>query len=270
MVESPSSTCTPWRDVVDAGMFADEQDDQFMPRRRSVDDSGRRRSADGAPSSEMVAPPPPPLNGRAYVRDVASRDWGVTFSTPSNLWGAVAAGDREGTGGEGSSSAFVATIRQAEPTETPTETTNTTTATSDSELIGAGEGAAASALGSKWWASDSEASEGEEEEDGEVRDEDEDDKLEAEQQQQLKQKQAGHNLRRDLVLGRLLGLVCAPAGGALPHALPSLAAQLQRLGIIPLWLKVRTEVNTMEMCIAWRRHGPLVDPNPTQCHLSQL
>ena len=254
MVESSSSTYTPWRDVVDAGMFADEPDDHLVLRRRSADDSGRRRSADGAPSSEMPAPPPPPpLNGRADARDDGIRDYGVTFSTPSNLWGAVAAGDREGTGGGGSSSAFVATLRQAEPTGTTTETT-TTTATSDSEMIGAGEGVAASALGSKWWASDSEASEGEEEEEeeeeGEVGDEEEDEEQQQQQQQQFKQKQADHNLRRDLVLGRLLGLVCAPAGGALPHALPSLAAQLQRLDIIPLWLKVRTEGKAAEICVA--------------------
>jgi hypothetical protein len=45
------------------------------------------------------------------------------------------------------------------------------------------------------------------------------------------------NLRRDLVLGRLLMLVCGPAG-PLPHALPALAAQLLHLAIIPNWLKV--------------------------------
>ena len=37
-----------------------------------------------------------------------------------------------------------------------------------------------------------------------------------EQQQQRKRKAADRNLRRDLVLGRLLGLVCAPAGEILP------------------------------------------------------
>jgi hypothetical protein len=30
VVESPSSSFSPWRDIVDAGMFADELGDQFM------------------------------------------------------------------------------------------------------------------------------------------------------------------------------------------------------------------------------------------------
>ena len=48
---------------------------------------------------------------------------------------------------------------------------------------------------------------------------------------------ADQRLRRDLVLGRMLSLLCDPRG-PLPHALPSLAAQLARLAIIPTWLKV--------------------------------
>eukprot|EP00898_Chlorokybus_atmophyticus_P003003 jgi/Chlat1/3703/Chrsp251S03860 len=42
-------------------------------------------------------------------------------------------------------------------------------------------------------------------------------------------------LRKDLVLGQLLRLVCGGAG-RLPHMLPALAAQLHTLGVLPSWL----------------------------------
>ena len=71
------------------------------------------------------------------------------------------------------------------------------------------------------------------------------------------------NLRRDLVFGRLLTLLCGPSG-PIPHTLPALTGQLHQLRVIPTWL--RTVLDTRPSMLA--RAFEKVRPRPPRPPLS--